>query len=50
MESCVISEWKAKYLREIQQIRADNIPVIYMETWYDTHETLKKGWTVGTSK
>lgn len=45
-ESSRISEWRYKYVKEIREVRAKNHPIYYLdETWYDTHDTAKKGWS-----
>jgi transposase len=45
MESQRLREWRHKYLTGIRQYRAENRPIIYLdETWFDTHDTAKKGW------
>lgn len=51
MESRKISEWRARYLKEIHEIRKKNLPIIYLdETWFDSHDTVNKGWTDGSGK
>lgn len=51
MESKRISEWRTKYLYEIEKAREENKNIIYLdETWYDTHDTVKKGFVDGTRK
>lgn len=43
MESQKISEWRVNYLHQIKQFRDENRTIIYLdETWYDTHDTVKK--------
>lgn len=45
MESQRLREWRHQYITAIQQYRSENRPIIYLdETWYDTHDTSKKGW------
>lgn len=51
MESQRLQVWRRNYLNSIQQYRAENRPIIYLdETWFDTHDTPKKGWSDSTSK
>lgn len=46
MESRRIVEWRHTYLEKIQLYRREQKPIYYLdETWYDTHDTAKKGWT-----
>lgn len=45
MESQRLREWRLKYLTAVKQFREKNRPIIYLdETWFDTHDTPKKGW------
>lgn len=45
MESQRLREWRQKYLTAIKQYRVENRPIIYLdETWFDTHDTSRKGW------
>lgn len=49
MESKRIVEWRCLYLEAIKKYRNENKPIYFLdETWYDTHDTAKKGWTDGT--
>lgn len=51
MESREISGWRVRYLTKIEECRRQNRSIFYLdETWYDTHDTVKKGWTDGTGK
>lgn len=51
MESARIVGWRHDYLHKIEQYRNEGRSVYYLdETWYDTHDTAKKGWTDGTKK
>ncbi|KAJ8953023.1 hypothetical protein NQ318_015385 [Aromia moschata] len=51
MESRRIVEWRMEYLENIKRYRAENRPIYYLdETWYDTHDTPRKGWTDGSKK
>lgn len=45
MESMKIA-WMYRYLLEIAKNRAQNYVIVYVdETWYDSHDTVKKIWT-----
>lgn len=45
MESPRLQKWRYEYLTTVQKYRAENRPIIYLdETWYDTHDTVSKGW------
>ena len=46
MESMKIVEWRYKHLLEIAKYIAQNYLIVYLdETWYDSHDTVKKRWT-----
>lgn len=50
MESRRICQWRYHYLAELRKFREENRPIIYLdETWYDTHDTLSKSWTDGST-
>lgn len=50
-ESRRIIELRNIYLEEITKYRQENRHICYLdETWYDTHDTVKKGWTDGTTR
>ena len=45
MESHRLRIWRSNYLSEIRKYRSENRPIIYIdETWFDTHDTVGKGW------
>lgn len=49
MESSRIVSWRYKYLHRLHQLRSQGYDVVYLdETWFDTHDTVKKGWDDGT--
>lgn len=51
MESPRIRQWRSKYLTEIRKYRRENRSIIYLdETWYDTHDTVSKGWVDQSDK
>lgn len=51
MESTRIVRWRLDYLDKIKIYREHSRPIYYLdETWYDTHDSAKKGWTDGTTK
>lgn len=46
-----IVEWRQQYLIQINQFRVENRNIYYLdETWFDTHDTIKKGWQDSSSK
>lgn len=46
MESQRIREARNQYLNETKKYREENRCIVYLdETWYDTHDTVSKGWT-----
>lgn len=50
MESHRLRTWRFNYLQEIKKYRSENRRIIYLdETWFDTHDTVSKGW-VDSSK
>ncbi|XP_050501612.1 uncharacterized protein LOC126881397 isoform X3 [Diabrotica virgifera virgifera] len=50
MESQRTVNRRNMYLEEITKYRQENRRIYYLdETWYDTHDTVKKGWTDGSS-
>lgn len=50
-ESQRLVEWRQKYLTQIHQFRTENRNIYYLdETWFDTHDTTKKGWQDSSSK
>lgn len=51
MESHRIVQWRQEYLEKIGKYRGEGRPIIYLdETWYDTHDIKRKGWSDGTIK
>jgi len=51
MESRRIVNWRIEYLEKIQKFREDSRHIYYLdETWYDTHDTAKKGWSDESSR
>lgn len=45
MESLRLRNWRFEYLQQIKQYRVEKRPIIYLdETWYDTHDTVSRGW------
>jgi hypothetical protein len=44
MESETIQKWRRKYLEKIEEYRQQNRSFFY-ETWFDSHDSAKKGWT-----
>lgn len=43
--------WRIEYIDKIRQFRREGRPIYYLdETWYDTHDVLRKGWTDNTDK
>jgi transposase len=41
----------AEYLEKIKKFREEERSIYYLdETWYDTHDTAKKGWTDSSNK
>lgn len=50
MESQRLRTWRFNFLQEIKKYRSENRSIIYLdETWFDTHDTVSKGW-VDSSK
>lgn len=46
MESSRIRIWRYKYLQKITKARESGKDIIYLdETWYDSHDGVRKGWT-----
>ena len=46
MESMTIVAWRYKYLLEIEKYRSQGYLIVYLdETWFDSHDTVKKIWT-----
>lgn len=49
MESQRLRTWRFNYLQAIKRYRLDNRSIIYLdETWFDTHDTVSKGWVDST--
>lgn len=49
MESARIVSWRYRYLHRLHQLRSAGYGVVYLdETWFDTHDTVRKGWDDGT--
>lgn len=45
MESSRIRKWRYDYLLDIDRYRQQGKTIYYLdETWYDTHDIVKKGW------
>lgn len=45
MESERFRQMRSLYLREIKKFRSEKRSIVYLdETWFDTHDTVKKGW------
>ena len=48
MESARIVAWRYRYLNRINQLRANGYKCIFLdETWFDTHDVVKKDWDDG---
>lgn len=51
METERLQRWRLDYLSKIDNFRKENRPIFYLdETWFDTHDTIKKGWVDDSSK
>lgn len=49
MESRRIVDLRNRYLEQITKYREEHRQIVYLdETWYDTHDTVRKGWTDGS--
>lgn len=49
MESARIVSWRYKFIDRIRKLRSEGCRIIYLdETWFDTHDVVKKGWDDGT--
>ena len=49
MESARIVTWRYRYLNRLNELRTAGCPIIFIdETWYDTHDVVRKGWDDGT--
>lgn len=45
MESGRIVAWRYQYLTRLRTLRDAGCKVIFLdETWFDTHDVVKKGW------
>ena len=45
MESTRLQKWRYQFLRQIRKLRADGWTPVYLdETWYDTHDVVRKIW------
>lgn len=50
MESTRLKRMRWDYINEIRRYRQENRNIVYLdETWYDTHDLIKKGLTDGTN-
>ncbi|CAH1108246.1 unnamed protein product [Psylliodes chrysocephalus] len=46
METRRIVNWRNSYLQKIREYKNESRPIYFLdETWYDSHDTAKKGWT-----
>jgi transposase len=51
MESERLKVWRTKFIQNIRQYRQEGRLIVYLdETWYDTHDVLKKGWVDDSGK
>lgn len=51
MDTPRLQRWRHEYLVEINKFREQGRKIYYLdETWYDTHDMAKKGWSDDTSK
>ena len=51
MESGRIVNLRYQFLTKIRKLRAEGYKVVYMdETWYDTHDTAREGWSDNSAK
>lgn len=49
MEKYYLKQWRAKYLRSLEDARASGTPIFYLdETWYNTGDAVPKIWTDDT--
>ncbi|PSN38202.1 hypothetical protein C0J52_20747, partial [Blattella germanica] len=49
LESARIVTWRYWYLNRLNELRTAGCPIIFIdETWYDTHDVVRKGWGDGT--
>lgn len=50
MESQRLRTWRFNYLQQIKKYRSENRSIFYLdETWFDTHDTVSKGWVDSSS-
>lgn len=51
METSRLRQWRFDYLSKIDNFRQENRSIFYLdETWFDTHDTVKKGWVNNSPK
>lgn len=51
MESQRLRTLRHDYLQKIKKYRSEDRPIIYLdETWFDTHDTVRKGWVDRSTK
>ena len=51
MESARLISRCYEFLRKINKLRSEGyLPIYIYETWYDTHNTIKKMWSDGSAK
>jgi predicted site-specific integrase-resolvase len=51
METPRLKKLRFEYIHQIRKFRAEGRSIIVLdETWYDSHDVLKKGITDGSSK
>ncbi|KAJ4440794.1 hypothetical protein ANN_10640 [Periplaneta americana] len=49
MESARIVAWRYNYLQRLNKLRSEGSQIVFLdETWYDTHDVVRKGWDDGT--
>ncbi|KAJ4430004.1 hypothetical protein ANN_22209 [Periplaneta americana] len=49
MESARIVTWRYNYLQRLNKLRSEGSQIVFLdETWYDTHDVVRKGWDDGT--
>ncbi|KAJ4425327.1 hypothetical protein ANN_28246 [Periplaneta americana] len=49
MESARIVAWRYNYLQRLNKLRPEGSQIVFLdETWYDTHDVVRKGWDDGT--
>lgn len=49
MESVRIVARSYNYLQRLNILRSEGFQIVFLdETWYDTHDVVRKGWDDGT--